>query len=245
MSGEDDISETSSKVPRHVAIIMDGNGRWAKKRGLPRVEGHRRGAETVKKIVKAADQSGIRFLTLFGFSSENWNRPKDEVGDLMGLVKFYLKREIDELHENNVRFAVIGDRERLSEDVTDVIEFAERRTLGNSGLTLVLALSYGGRADITSALKQIAQQVECGETSASDIDETLVSNHLYTRGFPDPDLLIRTGGDQRISNFLLWQMAYTEFWFTDCFWPDFDEKALVKALVTYGIRERRYGNIGE
>jgi undecaprenyl diphosphate synthase len=237
--------KTSDRVPSptHVAIIMDGNGRWAHARGLPRIEGHRRGAESVRAAVRAASQSDVQYLTLFGFSSENWKRPADEVHDLMGLLKYYLRKEIVELHKNNVRFRVIGNRDALGSDIVALINEAELHTEGNTGLTLLLALSYGGRDDITTAVQTIAKRIADGEISPDDVNEQLITDNLATRDVPPPDLLIRTSGEQRISNFLLWQMAYTEFMFLDCHWPEFDEHQFNEALNAFQNRERRFGAI--
>lgn len=233
--------ETTPPPPVHVAIIMDGNGRWARARGLPRTEGHRRGAESVRRTVRAAADAGISYLTLFGFSSENWKRPLEEVRDLMGLLRFYLKKEVADLHKNNVRFKVIGNRSRLDGDIVAMIEDAERHTAHNTGLTLVLALSYGGRAELVSAVKSIAAEVGKGALGVEDIDEAQVAAHLFTHDIPDPDLLIRTSGERRISNFLLWQLAYAEFVFLDVLWPDFDASHLQTALDDFSSRERRFG----
>jgi undecaprenyl diphosphate synthase len=232
------------KLPTHVAIIMDGNGRWARARGLPRAAGHRQGAEAVRRTVRAAGEIGIGYLTLFGFSSENWKRPFAEVDDLMGLLRLYLRREIAELHANNVRLRVIGDRNRLSTDIVSLIENGEAHTRDNTGLTLVLALSYGGRAEIALAARRIAEEVASGRLAPERIDEACVSEHLGTAGIPDPDLLIRTSGEQRISNFLLWQSAYAELVFLDTLWPDFDRAQLEAAVREFGRRERRYGTSG-
>lgn len=228
-------------VPVHVAIIMDGNGRWAKQRNLPRTAGHKRGAESVRRTVRAAAELGIAYLTLFGFSSENWSRPESEVKDLMGLLRLYLRAETAELHKNNVRILVIGDRSRLADDIVQLIEQAENTTHDNTGLTAVLALSYGGRQDITLAARSIARDVATGRLDPDRIDEDTVSRHLTTAGIPDPDLLIRTSGEQRISNFLIWQLAYTEFVFQDVLWPDFDERWLAEAVEEFRRRDRRYG----
>jgi undecaprenyl diphosphate synthase len=227
--------------PRHVAIIMDGNGRWATARGLPRVAGHRRGADAVRRTVKAAAELGISYLTLFGFSSENWKRPIAEVDDLMGLLRLYLRGEIAELHRNSVRLRVIGRRERLAPDIVTLIENGERLTAGNAGLQLTVALSYGGRDEIALAARSIAAKVAAGTLALGEIDEDCVSRHLLTAELPDPDLLIRTSGEQRISNFLLWQTAYAEFVFTETLWPDFAKVDLEKAVRDYHGRERRYG----
>ena len=227
--------------PVHVAIIMDGNGRWAKARGLPRAEGHRKGAEAVRRTVRAATEMGVSYLTLFGFSAENWNRPAVEVDDLMGLLRLYLRSEIAELHKNGVRIRIIGDRSRLAKDIVSLIEHAERTTLDNSRLTLVLALSYGGRQEIVGAARALAKDAAAGRIDPSEIVEGDVTKRLLTEGIPDPDLLIRTSGEQRISNFLLWQLAYTEFVFLDILWPDFDGAQFESALQEFNRRDRRYG----
>jgi undecaprenyl diphosphate synthase len=229
--------------PRHVAIIMDGNGRWAKARGLPRTAGHKRGADSVRQVVTAAPKLGVGYLTLFGFSSENWQRPETEVRDLMGLLRFYLEREVADLIRQGVRFRVIGDRTRLPADTIALIEDAERRTAGNVRLNLTLALSYGSRQEIAAAIRALAAKVARGELAAGEIDEDAVARHLYTADLPDPDLLIRTSGEQRISNFLLWQLAYTELVFTETLWPDFGEAELEAAVSTFRSRDRRYGAV--
>ena len=235
-------NDTSSlPIPTHVAIIMDGNGRWAKSRGLPRVAGHRKGAEAVRNAVEAASELGIGYLTLYSFSSENWNRSVGEVSDLMGLLRRYLKSEIAELHSKGVRFRVIGDRSRLAEDIRRLIEDAELMTGDNDGLTLVLALSYGGRQEIAAAARNIAKSAALGLIKPEAIDEEVFAAHLDTAGMPDPDLLIRTSGEQRISNFLLWQMAYTEMVFVDKYWPDFGRDDLRQAIEEFSKRDRRYG----
>ena len=230
--------------PNHVAVIMDGNGRWAKARGLPRTEGHRRGAKAVRAAVAGAARLGIPYLTLFGFSSENWKRPKSEVGDLMGLLRLYLKSEICELDKRGVRFRVIGDRSALKPDIQDLILDAERQTAENVALTLTLALNYGGRMEIVDAVRTLAEAARRGELNPDDITEDLFDDHLYMADIPDPDLLIRTGGEQRISNFLLWQAAYTEFLFLDIFWPDFRERTLAEAVDHFQGRDRRFGAVG-
>jgi undecaprenyl diphosphate synthase len=230
--------------PRHVAIIMDGNGRWAKKRGLPRTAGHKQGAEAVRRALKAAPDLGISYLTLYSFSSENWTRPETEVRDLMGLLKLYLRSELSELNANGVRVRVIGERERLSGDIQQLIELAETTTAGNSRLTLVLALSYGGRQEIRNAVQRIAERVRDGELSPADISEDLISANLDTADIPDPDLVIRTSGEQRLSNFLPWQTAYSELVFTDCLWPDFNAETFASAVEEYSRRERRFGAAG-
>jgi len=228
-------------LPRHIAIIMDGNGRWAKARGLPRIAGHRQGAEAVRRTVRAAGELGIPYLTLFGFSSENWKRPLAEIDDLMGLLRHYLRGEIAELHRNGVRLRVIGDRERLAPDIVTLIANAEELTRENGGVNLTIALSYGGRAEIVAAVRALAAKAASGELQTDEIDEDLISRHLFTSDIPDPDLLIRTSGEQRISNFLLWQCAYSELVFTKTLWPDFGEADLVQAIADFGCRERRYG----
>jgi undecaprenyl diphosphate synthase len=228
-------------LPRHIAIIMDGNGRWAQARGLPRIAGHRQGAEAVRRTVRAAGELGIPYLTLFGFSSENWKRPLTEVDDLMGLLRHYLRGEIAELHRNGVRLRVIGDRERLAPDIVTLIANAEELTRENSGVNLTIALSYGGRAEIVAAVRVLAAKAAAGELPADEIDEVVISRHLFTANIPDPDLLIRTSGEQRISNFLLWQCAYSELVFTKTLWPDFGQADLEQAIADFGCRERRYG----
>ena len=227
--------------PEHIAIIMDGNGRWAKGKGLPRTVGHQRGADAVKEAVKSAISMGIGYLTLFGFSSENWKRPANEIKYLMGLLRFYLKKEIDELNNEGVRLMVIGERDRLDKDIVSLIENAERLTAANKRLTLTIALSYGGRAEITAAVRNIAEDVLTGRLKVEDIDESEVAGHLFTADMPDPDLLIRTSGEERISNFLLWQVAYSELVFIDTLWPEFCGKDFENAVTEYQGRERRYG----
>jgi len=227
--------------PVHIAIIMDGNGRWAKARGLPRIEGHRRGADAVRRVVRGAADLGISYLTIYGFSSENWQRPPAEVRDLMGLLRLYLRSEVNELHRNGVRIRIIGERERLAGDIVGLIEDAEERTKSNTGLTLVIALSYGGRSEIASAARRLAGEVRDGKIELEDIDECAFERHLTTLGIPDPDLVIRTSGELRLSNFLLWQSAYAELIFTDRLWPDFDRSDLESAIGEFQRRERRYG----
>ena len=227
--------------PAHVAIIMDGNGRWAKKRGLPRIAGHKNGAEAVRRAVMASAELGIRYLTLFGFSSENWKRPAGEIDDLMGLLRHYLRGEIAELHKQSVRVRVIGEREKLAGDIVNLIDNAEDLTRDNEQLNLSIALSYGGRAEIARAARRIAEAVKAGPLAPDQVDEDCVARHLLTTEIPDPDLLIRTSGEQRISNFLLWQSAYTELVFTETLWPDFAKGDLEQALREFHGRERRYG----
>ena len=227
--------------PDHVAIIMDGNGRWAQARGLPRTAGHKAGAEAVRRTIKAAVAMGVPHLTLFGFSSENWKRPSGEVGDLMGLLRLYLRNEIAELDRQGVRLRVIGDRSRFADDIQRLITDAEGRTQGNTKLHLTIALSYGGRQEILDAARSLAEQVQRGDISPEEIDESRFERALYTADLPEPDLLIRTSGEQRISNFLLWQMAYAEFVFTDVLWPDFGQEQMADALAEFRGRERRFG----
>src|SRR5215472_12851539 len=232
---------SSGALPRHIAIIMDGNGRWAQARGLPRIAGHRRGAEAVRRTLTAAVEFGVPYLTLFGFSSENWKRPLAEVDDLMGLLRHYLRGEIAELHRNGVRLRVIGERSRLAPDIVILIENAEALTRDNRGVNLTIALSYGGRAEIIAAMRVLAAKAVAGELAPDAIDEDVIARHLFTADIPDPDLLIRTSGEQRISNFLLWQCAYAELVFTKTLWPDFGRDDLEQAIADYGGRERRYG----
>ena len=232
---------TPRHLPRHIAIIMDGNGRWAQARGLPRIAGHRRGAEAVRRTLVAATELGIPYLTLFGFSSENWKRPLAEIEDLMGLLRHYLRGEIAELHRNGVRLRVIGEKDRLSADIVSLIAKAEALTHDNRAINLTIALSYGGRAEIAAAARAIAAAAAAGRLGAEAVDEELIAAHLFTADLPDPDLLIRTSGEQRISNFLLWQCAYAELVFTKTLWPDFGRDDLEQAITDYGGRERRYG----
>jgi undecaprenyl diphosphate synthase len=224
-------------VPQHVAIIMDGNGRWAAARGLPRVAGHREGAKAVRRTIEAAIGQGVRYLTLFAFSSENWARPPGEVADLTFLLKHYLRSELKELHEQGVCLKIIGERERFGPILAEELEVAEQKTAGNTVLTLVMALSYGGRADIVEAAKRAI----LAGVSAESLNEQKFAALLSTDGIPDPDLLIRTSGEERISNFLLWQTAYSELFFTDVLWPDFDATHLRDAVEEYATRERRFG----
>jgi undecaprenyl diphosphate synthase len=232
---------TSHGLPRHIAIIMDGNGRWAQARGLPRAAGHRRGAETVRRTVAAAGERGIPYLTLFGFSSENWKRSTTEIDDLMGLLRHYLRREIAALHRDGARLKVIGRLGDLAPDIVGLIDRAVELTRDNRAVTLTVALSYGGRAEIVSAARQIASQVASGTLAVEAIDEACFSRYLFTADLPDPDLLIRTSGEQRISNFLLWQCAYAELVFTKTLWPDFAESDFDQAIDDYCRRDRRYG----
>ncbi|MHC1697276.1 MAG: isoprenyl transferase [Geobacteraceae bacterium] len=233
------------KLPRHLAIIMDGNGRWAQERMLKRIVGHRKGVETVRTIVEESSRLGIKFLTLFAFSSENWLRPKTEVRALMALLKAYLAKETTRMMSNNIRFAVIGDRSDLPEDVNKAVTDAITKTAQNNGMILTLALSYGSRKEIMQAVTQLVDNVLTGSITREEISEELISSYLYTREIPDPDFLIRTSGEMRISNFLLWQIAYTELYFTEVNWPDFGREEFYSALANYQARERRYGLISD
>jgi undecaprenyl diphosphate synthase len=231
----------SPEPPVHVAIIMDGNRRWARSRGMPPLYGHRRGADAVKRAVEGCANAGVRYLTLFAFSSENWRRPAGEVHDLMDLLRIYLRREINELCRNGIRLRVIGDRSGLAPDIGTLIEDAERRSRDNQRLTVIMALNYGSRREITEAARRLALEARSGEIDPARLDEAMFASRLETAGVPDPDLLIRTSGEQRISNFLLWQLAYTELVFVPVSWPDFAEEHLLDAIQEYQKRERRYG----
>ncbi len=234
----------TAALPRHVAIIMDGNGRWAKARGLPRSEGHRRGVEAVRQTVRAAIELGVRHLTLFSFSSENWSRPIEEVDFLFGLFRRYIQRDVAELHATGVRITVIGKREGLPVDILTMIEEAEALTAGNRALELIFAFNYGARDEITRAVRKLADEVAAGRLEPSRIDQSMISEALDTGRFPDPDLVIRTSGEQRLSNFLLWQSAYAEFVFVPMFWPDFGREPLRAAIAEFSGRSRRYGGRG-
>jgi len=226
---------------RHIAVIMDGNGRWAQKKGLPRVAGHRKGAEVVKEITRAAGELGVEFLTLYAFSTENWKRSQDEVSSLMGLLRQYLKSDLKEIQDNGVRIRFIGEREMLDVDIVKMMNKLERDTVGNTKMTLCIALSYGSRQEIVNAAQKIAMLVKRGDISPEDVDVKMFSDMLYTRDMPDPDLIIRTSGEQRISNYLLWQAAYSEFFFTPTFRPDFNKTELEAIIKNFSSRERRYG----
>ena len=234
-----------SRMPRHVAIIMDGNGRWAKKQGLARMYGHKQGVETVHRITETAAEMGIQYLTLYTFSTENWNRPKEEVDALMTLLVDTIAKETPTLMKNNVRLLTIGDTERLPEGAKRKFEQCMEETSGNTGLRLVIALSYSARWEITNAMQTAVRKAQAGALKAEDVNEELVSSLMTTAGMPDPDLLIRTSGELRISNFLLWQLAYSELYFTDCLWPEFTEEEFCKAIVDYQHRERRFGKTSE
>lgn len=238
------MSDTSrSSLPEHVAIIMDGNGRWAKQRGLPRIMGHRRGVEAVRETVRAAGECGLKYLTLFAFSSENWRRPESEVSDLLGLLKAFIRRDLADLHKENVRVRVIGDRHSLNDDIRSLLIEAEQRTAANTALTLVIAFNYGSRDEIARAAASLAKDVAAGMLSPSAIDADAISARLDTAGMPDPDLIIRTSGEERLSNFMLWQAAYAEFLFIPDYWPDFDRKTFFSAIDQYMRRDRRFGGL--
>jgi len=236
---------TDNGNPRHIAIIMDGNGRWAQKKLMPRIMGHRQGVKTVRKIVEYCAEQQIEVLSLFAFSSENWRRPKAEVNMLMELFMRTLQREVDKLDKNGIRLRVIGEKTAFSKKLQAKIDQAETQTRDNKGLTLVIAANYGGRWDITEATREITAKIAQGELQVDDINEELIAQHLTTADLPEPDLFIRTGGEQRVSNFLLWQLAYTEFYFTQALWPDFDQKLLIEAIDSFKDRERRFGHTGE
>jgi undecaprenyl diphosphate synthase len=236
-------AEAKTSLPQHVAIIMDGNGRWAKQRSLPRVEGHRQGAESARTIIRTSGELGIKYLTLYAFSAENWNRPKDEVDALMKYLIHYLKTETPELNKNNVRLEVIGQIYRLPENVQEYLKKSIATLSKNSGLTLVMALSYGSRIEIVDAVRGIAEKVKRGKLDPADITEQVFAQHLYTRNIPDPDLLIRTSGEMRVSNFLLWQISYAELVITPTLWPDFRKPQFFAALEEYARRHRRFGGV--
>ena len=232
-------------MPNHIAIIMDGNGRWARKRGLRREKGHQAGKKSVKKIIESCIELGIKYLTLYAFSTENWNRPKIEIDFLMQLLFLSLNDEFENLNKNNIKFNTIGNLKRLPKKISNYLEKVKLETGENSTLTLTLALSYGSRYELVDALKEISLKVKNNIISSKNIDETVINNHLYTRNLPDVDLLIRTSGEKRISNFLLWQIAYSELYFTEKLWPDFEKKDLYKALISYQNRERRFGKTSD
>ncbi len=231
------IKTDAGKIPRHVAIIMDGNGRWANKRNLPKIAGHKKGAESVKQTIESCQENGVEYLTLYAFSSENWQRPVDEVEGLMELLRFYLGKELNKIHTNGVCLKIIGDRSKLSDSINKQIMGAEKLTKNNTKLTLIIALSYGSRQEIIEAVKSIC----AAKLKPEQIKEETFEKYLYTFGIPQPDLLIRTSGEQRLSNFLLWQLAYTELFFTDILWPDFKKENFVEAIEEFATRERRYG----
>ncbi|MCT4507964.1 MAG: isoprenyl transferase [Tepidibacter sp.] len=232
-----------NNIPNHIAIIMDGNGRWAKKRFLPRTFGHKAGVETIREIVKECSSLGIKYLTLYAFSTENWKRPKDEVSALMNLLIQYLKKEIKELHENNVIFNTIGDISYLPNAAIEEIQKSKEVTKDNTGLTLTLALNYGSRNDIKNAIVNILKDYKNNRIDIDDVDEEFIRNYLSTKSLPDPDILVRPSGEYRVSNFLLWEIAYSEFWFSDIYWPDFRKENLHKLILDYQSRERRFGGL--
>ena len=236
-------ADARASLPKHVAVIMDGNGRWAKQHGLPRVEGHRRGADSAREIIRTAGELGIKYLTLYAFSAENWNRPKDEVDALMKYLIHYLKTETPELNKNNVRLEVIGQIYRLPENVQEHLAKSIATLSKNNGLTLVMALSYGSRIEIVDAVRRIGEEVKRGKLDPADINENVISDHLWTRNIPDPDLLIRTSGEMRVSNFLLWQISYAELVITPTLWPDFRKAQFFTALEEYARRHRRFGGV--
>lgn len=235
----------NKKIPQHVAVIMDGNGRWAKQRGLPRVVGHRKGAESVRKIVETAGKMGIKYVTLYAFSAENWKRPKSEVSALMGLLEDFLKKETVTMNKNNIRLHAIGRLSDLPPSVQRELHLAIQSTSKNDGLNLIFALSYSGRAEIIDSVKSLIREVKEGLIDPAQIDEMVFSRHLYTRYYPDPDLLIRTSGEMRLSNFLLWQLSYTEIYVTKTLFPDFTEKDFIEAVDEYSRRQRRFGEVSE
>ena len=239
----DTINADGLRIPNHLAIILDGNGRWAKKRFMPRNYGHAQGSKNVEKICEEADNLGIKYLTVYAFSTENWNRPADEVSALMKLLRVYMKDCIETSKKNNMKVRVIGDTSKLDKDLREDIIRLEEVSSKNTGLNFIVALNYGGRDEILRSMKRIIKDVEDNKLNIDELEYTTVSEYLDTKGIPDPDLLIRTSGEQRISNFLLWQLAYTEFYFTDVLWPDFSKKDLMKALEYYNSRERRFGTV--
>jgi undecaprenyl diphosphate synthase len=232
-------------LPRHIAIIMDGNGRWASKRGLPRAEGHRRGVDSVRGAVRSASELGIAYLTIFSFSSENWSRPASEVSDLMGLMKRFIRRDLAELHKNAVKIRIIGERAGIEPELTSLIEEAEALTKANTGLALTIAFNYGARAEIAKAARRLAERIERGELTSGEITPERLAAELDTFDLPDPDLMIRTSGELRLSNFLLWQSAYTELVFLDAYWPDFNKDMLQSAIDEYQSRDRRFGGLSQ
>jgi undecaprenyl diphosphate synthase len=232
-------------APLHVGVIMDGNGRWAAQRGLPRFEGHRRGVEALRRTVRAAADFGVRYLTVYSFSSENWSRPPAEISELMGLLKFFIRSDLRTLEAEGVRVRVIGDRDNLKSDIVALLDEAEARTRQNAKLDLIIAFNYGSRQEIVAAARDLAREVAAGKISPDDIDETLFASRLGTRFAPDPDLIIRTSGEMRLSNFLMWQSAYSELVFLPIYWPDFDRQAFQSALESFRARERRFGGVVE
>ncbi len=239
-----DIKYTSEdKIPKHIAIIMDGNGRWAKERNMPRLLGHKEGVKQVKNIALECDRIGVEYLTIYAFSTENWNRPQEEVNGLMDLLVVFLKKELDEMHERNYKFVMLGDISRLPKKSRKAMEDAIEKTKNNQGLRLIIALNYGSRDEIVKATKEIALKVSSNKLDVDDVTEDVLSNHLYTKGIPDPDLMIRTSGEIRLSNYLLWQLAYAEFIFVEEYWPDFGPEKLNDAIVEFNSRNRRFGKV--
>lgn len=236
-------AEKGQGSPVHVALICDGNGRWAAGRGLPRLEGHRRGVEALRKTIRAASELGLPYLSIFAFSSENWRRPAQEVSDLMMLLKLFVRRDLADLHSKNICVKIIGSREGLTDDIKGLLDETEVLTRNNTGMTLLIAFNYGGRQEVADAMRLIAKDIEAGLIKADDIDLKMIESKLYTAGIPDPDIVIRTSGEQRVSNFLTWQTVYSEFLFLPIYWPDFDRGALEMALEEYGRRERRFGGL--
>jgi undecaprenyl diphosphate synthase len=236
-------AQRAGDLPRHVAIIMDGNGRWAHERSLPRSAGHRQGVEALRRTVRAAIEIGIEYLTIYSFSAENWSRPASEVNFLLSLLRRFIRQDVAEIHSAGVRIRVIGEREGIDPDIAQMIEECEQLTADNTAMTLIVAFNYGGRQELARAARQIAKSVASGELDAAAIDAEMIDQHLYLSDIPDPDLLIRTGGEQRLSNFLLWQCAYTEFVFVHDYWPDFTKESLQKAVSAFQSRDRRFGGI--
>ncbi|MDU1053585.1 isoprenyl transferase [Clostridium baratii] len=239
----EEISLDMENIPKHIAIIMDGNGRWAKKRKLPRTMGHKAGVETIRRVLKEADKLGVKYMTLYAFSTENWKRPKEEVNALMKLLIQYLRQEINELHKNSVKINVLGDITKLPKECQEEIEKSVDKTKNNVGITMNIALNYGGRDEILRAVKSISEEVLKGNINIEDINDEVMENYLYTKGVPDPDIIIRPSGEQRLSNFLLWQCAYSEFWYSDICWPDFKEEDLHRAIYDFQRRDRRFGGV--
>lgn len=240
---KNNLEQSDLNIPEHVALILDGNGRWAKKRGLPRTAGHKQGCVTVEQTVEDAARLGIKYLTVYGFSTENWKRSTEEVGALMQLFRYYLKRLLKIAKANNVRVKMIGDRTRFDRDIIQGIDTLEQETKDNSGMTFVIAVNYGGRDEITRAVKKMMEDCRDGRLDAASVTEQVVASYLDTAGIPDPDLLIRTSGEIRLSNYLLWQLAYSEIIVTDCLWPDFNKEELLKAIAQYNKRDRRFGGV--
>ena len=237
------LEHTFENTPKHIALIMDGNGRWATKRGLPRLKGHQKGADAVRRCVESAKELGVQYLTLFAFSSENWKRPEAEVKGLMNLMRLFLKREMSELHKHGVRVKAIGDITALDKDIQDMIEKAEEISADNTEMTVLIALNYGGRADILHAVKALIDDCNSGALDVDNIQENDIADRLYTADIPDPDLVIRTSGEHRLSNFLMWQLAYAEIYISETLWPDFSKEDLIKAIQFYASRERRFGGL--